>query len=166
MGSDHRGFALKSKILRHLAHNGVSYLDVGTYVDARIPGADPKGPGGGFDDKKRVDFTDYAFLIGEQVAKSKNKDLGVMICGSGVGASIATNKVNGIRAALVFTEKNAVLSRRDDGANVLCLSGNDLSDAKAIKILDAWLTAPVLVKARYRRRKMKVERYERTGKYK
>lgn len=87
------------------------------------------------------DYPDNAFVVGQAVS-SGNYDRGVLVCGSGIGMSIAANKVQGIRAALVQDELTAQLSRSHNDANVLCLSGDLLGQTLVRRIADVWLSTP------------------------
>ena len=102
IGADHAGFSLKVQLIELLKEEGYSILDVGT------DGPDP------------VDYPDYAQAVGEAVL-SGEAELGMLLCGSGVGASIAANKIRGIRAALCHDVYSAHQCREHDDANVLCL---------------------------------------------
>jgi ribose 5-phosphate isomerase B len=121
LGADHAGFELKEKIRQHL-------LDQGILVDDR-----------GTSSTQSVDYPDYARAVAEQVAGRK-ADWGILVCGSGIGMSIAANKVRGIRAAHVTTEVEAQLSREHNNANVLTLGARLLEDSRAFKIVDRWLS--------------------------
>ena len=120
IGSDHAGFALKAVLVEVLAHWGVEVRDLGT------------------DGTASVDYPDYAGAVAREVAAGR-ADRGVLICGSGIGMSIAANKVAGIRAAVVSEEYSARLSRRHNNANVLCLGGRVVGPGLAESILSAWL---------------------------
>jgi len=102
LGSDHRGFPHKELLLETLGGRGVTAEDFGCRSD------DPS------------DYPDAAFLVAEQVARGL-ADAGVLICGSGIGMSIAANKVSGVRAALCACETTARLSRQHNDANILCV---------------------------------------------
>jgi ribose 5-phosphate isomerase B len=86
-----------------------------------------------------VDYPDYAFFVAEQVAAGK-AEYGILVCGSGIGMSIAANKVYGIRAAHVTSELEAQLSREHNDANVLTIGGRVLDENMAHKIVDRWLS--------------------------
>ncbi|MBC8368252.1 ribose 5-phosphate isomerase B [bacterium] len=122
LGTDHRGYALKEHLARYLREEGHEVLDMGT------GGEEP------------ADYPLYAFSVGEKVAAGV-ADRGILICGTGIGMSIAANKVSGVRAALVYDEEAVRLSREHNDANVLVLPGNWLSDKKAIAWVDQWLAA-------------------------
>lgn len=87
------------------------------------------------------DYPDPAYLVASSVAH-KRSDLGILVCGSGLGMSIAANKVRGVRAALVHDELTGELSRSHNDANVLCLSADLLGQRLIEKIVDVWLTTP------------------------
>lgn len=122
VGSDHRGFAHKEKVAAYLKGQGHTVEDFGChgtesadYPDAALPAAE---------------------MVGRGVAQA-----GVLICGSGIGMSIAANKVRGVRASLCFTGDQARTTRQHNDSNVLCLSGDAVSPDQAVDLLQAWLTA-------------------------
>src|SRR5690242_17451211 len=104
LGSDHRGYDLKELIKKEFERNDIPYTD---YGDEDLNPND--------------DYPDYAFLVGEAVAKDQENNPGLLICYSGEGMAMAANKVKGIRAALCHTEESAKLSREHNNANVLVL---------------------------------------------
>jgi ribose 5-phosphate isomerase B len=123
IGADHRGFELKEKIkalLRELHHEAI---DVGTQGD------------------RAVDYTDFAIAAAEKVA-SGEAERGILVCGSGVGMSIAANKVRGVRAALAVSPEGARLARAHNDANVLALGARIVAPALAEEILDVFLATP------------------------
>ena len=122
LGADHGGFELKEALKQHLQKRGVSVADFGT----RSRDAD--------------DYPDYAQAVAQSVALRK-AEFGVLICTTGVGMSMAANKVPGVRAALVADEQTAALARQHTNANVLCLAGKTTAPADANKIIDAFLNA-------------------------
>jgi len=119
-GSDHRGFPLKTTLIEYALDKGYEVKDFGP------EGADS------------CDYVDFARAAAEAVAKG-DSDYGVLVCGSGIGMSIAANKVPGVRAALVFDRHSAEMTRRHNDANVLCLSGDTIAPALAEDILDIFL---------------------------
>ncbi|MGD1086440.1 MAG: ribose 5-phosphate isomerase B [Verrucomicrobiota bacterium] len=123
VGCDHEGFALKELLKARLQADGVSLVDLGA------PSAEP------------VDYTDYAHPVAESVA-AKKSEFGLLICATGVGMSMAANKVPGARAALVFDETMASLARRHNNANVLCLGAKTTPPDLAVKILEVFLSTP------------------------
>jgi glycine hydroxymethyltransferase len=120
LGADHGGFEMKEALKDWLAAQGYQFADFGTHS------SDP------------VDYPEYAFVVAREVAAG-NFDRGVLICKSGIGMSIAANRVPGARAALVSDEKWARLSREHNDANVLVLSGLDVNIERAKTILEVWL---------------------------
>ncbi|MCP4228812.1 MAG: ribose 5-phosphate isomerase B [bacterium] len=120
-GSDHRGFALRNALIKYVTEKGYGVKDFGP------------------DDDASCDYVDFARAAAEAVAGG-DADFGVLICGSGIGMSIAANKVPGIRAALVFDRHAAGMTRRHNDANVLCLSGDAVAEAMAQDILDIFLS--------------------------
>ncbi len=122
VGSDHAGFSLKQELAEHLAGRGIEVLDVGTHS------AD------------RVDYPDFGAAVGRAVVDGR-ADLGVAVCGSGLGICMAANKVAGVRAATVHDVTSARLTRQHNDANVICL-GERLTGVEVAKdALDAWLDA-------------------------
>ncbi|MDP2700492.1 MAG: ribose 5-phosphate isomerase B, partial [Candidatus Rokubacteria bacterium] len=122
IGCDDTGFTLKEQVVAALEASGHDLLDLGTFS------TDP------------VDHPDYARAVGQAVLRGF-VDAGVLICGSGAGASIAANKIRGIRAALCHDPEGARLSREEDDANVLCLGAREVDVARAVEIASAWLAA-------------------------
>jgi glycine hydroxymethyltransferase len=122
LGADHGGFELKEALYRHLQERGWTVTDFGARI--KVP---------------TDDYPDYALAVAHSVADRRN-DAGVLVCTSGVGMSIAANKVPGVRAALAADEETAALSRRHNDANVLCLSSKQTPD-QAFRIADAFLAA-------------------------
>jgi ribose 5-phosphate isomerase B len=122
VGADHAGVDLKDLLAAHLSQRGIEVLDLGTH---------------GHD---RVDYPDFGVAVGRAVAEG-TADLGVAVCGSGIGIGIAANKVPGIRAATVHDETSARLARQHNDANVLCLGQRLIGVEVALAALDAWLDA-------------------------
>jgi len=141
IGSDHAGFELKDTLLGRLRDGGHGVVDVGTYSDAL------------------VDYPDYAESVAMAV-RNGEAERGVMICGSGVGASVAANKVPGIRAAVCHDTYSAKQGVEHDDMNVLVLGGRVVGSALAIELLDAFLGARFLNEERYSRRLDKVRQLE------
>ena len=123
LGMDHRGVKAGQVLMKHLPEAGHEAVVL--------------GPCSG----EPSDYPDVSWLVGRAVATG-DCQRGILICGTGIGASIAANKVAGIRAALVHDEAAAELSRRHNDANVLCLAGDALSDEQVRRITDTWLAAP------------------------
>ncbi len=140
IGSDHAGFKLKEEIKKFLEEKGMEVIDFGTNFE------------------ERVDYPDYAIPLAESVAKGE-EDLGILICGTGIGMSIAANKVKGIRASLVSDVYSAHSAREHNNANVLCMGGRVLGTELAKEITNAWLNAKFLG-GRHERRINKIAEYE------
>jgi len=121
LGCDHRGLKLKQVIMKFLAESGHDYEDFGCYS------SDP------------VDYPDIAKQVGEAVV-SGGFDQGILICGSGIGMSIAANKIRGIRAALCCNAFSAERARRHNDANVLCLGEDTIEQAAALDIVEIYLS--------------------------
>ncbi len=120
IGADHAGYVLKEHIKEYLKQKEIDFKDVGTF---KI---------------ESCDYPEFAYKVGQAVATGE-ADLGILICGTGIGMSITANKIKGIRAALVHDENTAKLSRQHNDANVLCLGGRILTEEEAQKIVDVWL---------------------------
>ena len=121
IGSDHAGFRLKNAVVKHLTESGIPVEDAGC------------------DSEDSCDYPAYAKSVAEKVAKGHS--LGILICGTGIGMSIAANKIKGIRAALSFNEFTARMSRRHNNANILVLGSRVVGEGTALSIVDAWLNA-------------------------
>jgi len=119
-GCDHGGYDLKEDVIDFLKSKDIEVLDLGTHSTAS------------------VDYPDYGRAVGEAVA-SKEADLGVIICGTGIGISLAANKVEGIRAAVVSDTFSARMARMHNNANVLAFGARVVGKGLAIDILKAWL---------------------------
>ena len=120
LGSDHAGFELKEKIKQHLQQQGVQVDDRGTNGTAS------------------VDYPDFAAAVGKAVVGGEDR-LGVLVCGSGIGMSIAANKVQGVRAAHVGTEYDAQMAREHNDANVVAIGARTMDEQKAFAIVDTFL---------------------------
>jgi ribose 5-phosphate isomerase B len=120
IGCDHGGFNLKNKIIEHLKSNGFEVKDFGTFA------------------QESCDYPKIAKEVAAEVA-NKNFDRGILVCGSGIGVSIAANKVKGIRAALCWNLATAELSRQHNNSNVLCLGERLIEEKLALEMVDLWL---------------------------
>jgi ribose 5-phosphate isomerase B len=123
VGSDHAGFDLKTTLAKHLADGGHQVIDLGT-----------DSP------DISVDYPTYGAAVGRAVVEGR-ADRGVCVCGTGIGISMAANKVPGVRAAVVHDVTTASLARRHNDANVICLGGRTLGTAEAVDAVDAFFTA-------------------------
>lgn len=119
IGSDHAGYLLKETIKKFLTEKEIEFTDYGTFkMDS-------------------VDYPEYSYKVGQAVAAG-DCDLGILICGTGIGMCITANKIKGIRAALAYNVETAQLSRLHNDANVLCLGGRMLKEDDALEIVEAW----------------------------
>ncbi|MDP4121040.1 MAG: ribose 5-phosphate isomerase B [Bacillota bacterium] len=123
LGCDHAGFELKEAIKEHLSNKGIEITDFGTYST------------------ESVDYPIFAYKTAKAVA-SGECEYGILCCGTGIGISIAANKVKGIRAAVCSEEFSAEMTRRHNDANILCLGGRIISKETAIKLVDIFLSTP------------------------
>lgn len=137
IASDHAGFELKREIVAAAGDLGVTFVDLGTDSDAS------------------TDYPDYAHLLARAVL-SGDQDLGILVCGTGIGMSMAANRHPGIRAALCHTEFEATMSRRHNDANVLCIGSRVLGGGQAQAVVAAFL-AGAFEGGRHARRVGKIE---------
>jgi ribose 5-phosphate isomerase B len=142
IAADHGGYALKGEIAESLRHWGYEVSDFGAY---RL---DPED-----------DYPDFIIPLARAVA-AKEIERGVAVCGSGVGASVAANKVAGVRAGLVHDVFSARQGVQDDDMNVFCLGGKVIGSALALELIHTFLTARFSNAARHRRRLKKVQALE------
>ncbi len=122
IGADHAGYHAKENIKKYLEQAGYAVDDVGTWSE------------------ESVDYPDFARAVSERVISGQDQ-LGILACATGIGMSIAANKVPGIRAALAHDAMTARLAREHNDANVLAIGGRVLDDAKAIEIVRDFLNA-------------------------
>jgi len=141
IGSDHAGFPVKEIIRKYLEAAGYPVDDQGTSSE------------------ESVDYPDYGKAVGERVV-SREADLGIAVCGSGIGISIAANKVPGIRAALAHDVMTARLAREHNDANVLALGGRVITAEAAVEMVQTFLTTAYLG-GRHQRRVDKITQIER-----
>jgi ribose 5-phosphate isomerase B len=141
LGADHAGYQLKDQIKQHLEQQGISVHDEGT--------SSPES----------VDYPDYARVVAHDVSEQR-ADLGILVCGSGIGMAITANKVDGIRAANVSTEYEAQMSREHNNANVLALGARIVNVDVAFRIVDKWL-ATQFAGGRHERRVEKITAIEK-----
>jgi ribose 5-phosphate isomerase B len=121
VASDHRGYDAKQVVKAIVTQMGHECVDVGT--DTATP----------------VDYPDLAYMAGKSVS-DQTADRAILICATGLGMSIAANKVRGVRAALCHDELSAQISRDHNDANVLCLSGDQLGEVLLRKVVEAWMS--------------------------
>jgi ribose 5-phosphate isomerase B len=144
LGCDHAGFPLKTVIAATLSGLGHEVVDCGT--DSPAP----------------VDYPDYASAVAARVVEG-TAERGILLCGSGVGAAVAANKVRGVRAGLCHDTYSAHQGVEHDDVNVLCLGGRIVGTSLAVEIVEAFLGARFTGEERHRRRLDKVLEMERTG---
>jgi ribose 5-phosphate isomerase B len=138
IASDHGGFALKQEIMAHLESKGIAFKDFGAFND------------------KAVDYPDYAKLVTSAIINGECSE-GILICGTGIGISIAANKVPGIRCALCHDVFSAEATRLHNDANVLALGGRVIGPSHAIRVVDAFLSTPFSNEERHINRISKIE---------
>ncbi|MBS4899528.1 MAG: ribose 5-phosphate isomerase B [Clostridiales bacterium] len=135
---DHGGFELKKELIKHLEKQGIDIRDFGC------------------DSADSCDYPDYAHLVTDAI-KSGEADKGILLCGTGIGMSIAANKVEGIRAALCSDCFSAEATRLHNDTNVLCMGARVIGPELAFKIADIWLGTEFSDEERHNRRIGKIE---------
>src|SRR3954468_15684673 len=147
IAADHGGFPLNERVIEELRAGGHEIEDFGTH-DGNVPD----------------DYPDYALAVGQAVQKGK-AEIGIIICGSGVGASVAANKLRGIRAALCGDTYSAHQSREHDDCNVLCLGARVVGVELALELVRSFVAARFTGEERHRRRLAKIAAMEATDKH-
>ncbi|HEV2883230.1 MAG TPA: ribose 5-phosphate isomerase B [Pyrinomonadaceae bacterium] len=145
VGADHGGYPLNERVIAELQKAGHEIIDFGTHVGSRPD-----------------DYPDYALKVGKSV-QDREAEIGILICGSGVGAAVAANKLKGIRAALCGDTYSAHQSREHDDCNVLCLGARVTGVELALEIVRAFVAARFTGEERHRRRLEKVASIEEEG---
>ena len=140
LASDHRGFHSKEGLKEQLENLNYQVVDYGT------------------NSEESTDYPDYAFALGEAVA-NKTVDFGVAICGSGIGISIACNKVKGVRCAKVSNKEEAKVTRIDNDSNIVAFSENIKND-EALEIVTTFITTEHPMEEKHNRRINKIKEYE------
>lgn len=143
IGADHGGFPLNERVIEELRAAGHEIEDFGTH-----------------DGTKADDYPDYALAVGGAIQGGR-AEIGIIICGSGVGACVAANKLRGVRAALCGDTYSAHQSREHDDCNVLCLGARVVGVELAMEIVRAFVAARFTGEERHRRRLAKVDEIER-----
>lgn len=138
LGSDHGGFALKQEIIKYLEDNNIQYKDYGCY------------------DENSCDYPQYAKAVANAIV-SGECEKGILVCGTGIGISIAANKVKGIRAAVCTDCFTAEATRQHNDANVLALGGRVVGAGLALKIVDTFLNTEFSNDERHIRRIAQIE---------
>lgn len=137
VGGDHAGFPLKKMVVERFGDRVTELLDCGT------------------DDEEACDYPDFAVEVAERI-NSGQADRGLLICGSGVGVSVAANKITGIRAAICHDTYSARQGVEHDDMNVLCIGGRIIGSELAFEIIDAFLKARYTPEERHARRLQKI----------
>jgi len=140
VGSDHRGFSVRAKVIELLQRLGHEVEDMGTFSP------------------EAVDYPDVAAMVAPKVGNGE-VDRGILVCGTGMGMCIAANKFHGVRAAPCHDALTAEMSRRHNDTNVLCLSADLLGERLIDRIIELWLTTP-FEGGRHARRVEKITRLE------
>lgn len=140
IASDHGGFTLKQELIKHYASKGLAFADLGTHSE------------------DSCDYPDAAKAMA-QYLRDKKADLGILICGTGVGISIAANRYHGIRAALLYDDFVAEMARKHNNANVLVFGGRTMKTADVIRRTDIFLNT-AFEGGRHLRRIEKIEEGE------
>ena len=139
IASDHRGYILKEQIIDRLMTK-YDITDCGTTSN------------------ESVDYPDYAFKLGNLVA-DKDVDFGIAICGSGIGISIACNKVKGVRCAKVDNLEEVIATRNDNDSNIIAF-GEKMPLDKALELIEKFITTPASQEEKHKRRREKIKEYE------
>ena len=140
IAANHGGYDLKNVLREHLAHKGYDVEDLGAHT------LDPLD-----------DYPQYAYAVASKILGAEDDDLGILICKSGQGMAIAANRVNGVRAAIAWSEETAVHARRDDNVNVLVLAPLYTDQETCIEAVDAWLSAEFSKNPKYQARLDQIE---------
>lgn len=138
IGCDHGGFELKQEIITHLKENNIEFKDFGCYST------------------ESVDYPDYAKAVAAAIVEG-SCEKGILICGTGIGISIAANKVPGIRCALCHDVFSAEATRLHNNANIVALGARVIGPGHALKIVDTFLSTPFSNDERHIRRIKKIE---------
>lgn len=146
IGADHGGYPLNERIIEELRQTGHELIDFGTH-----------------DGTRPDDYPDYAVKVGQAIQNAQ-AEIGIIVCGSGVGAAVAANKLVGIRAALCGDTYSAHQSREHDDCNVLCLGARVTGVELALEIVRAFVAARFTGEERHQRRLRKVAAIEKMTK--
>ncbi|MBQ9247232.1 MAG: ribose 5-phosphate isomerase B [Ruminococcus sp.] len=123
IGCDHGGLQIKNAVIEYMKENKIEYTDYGCYTE------------------ESVDYPVYDYQVAKNVADGK-AELGIICCGTGIGVSMAANKVKGIRAAVCTDEFCAEMTRRHNNANIMCMGGRVIDEATAVKLASIFLSTP------------------------
>ena len=144
LGGDHAGYSLKAMVADHYRDRIETLIDCGTH------------------NEDRCDYPDFAIAVSKEILQGR-ADRGIVICGSGVGVSVAANKIPGIRAAICHDTYSAHQGVEHDDMNVLCIGGRIIGNELAYEIIDAFLSATYTPGPRHARRLEKVLEIEKRG---
>ena len=145
LGADHRGFELKEKIKKYLESIDTEVNDLGAYELTS-------------DD----DYNDYAMEVAKYVRLERD-NLGILICGTGIGMDIVANKHKNVRAALCFNKEFVVLAREHESANILCLPADFITFEEAKEMVDIFLRTPFSMQEKHVKRITKISDMEKGG---
>jgi len=143
LGADHRGYPLKQSLQIWLTHAGHRVIDCGNTV------LDPGD-----------DYPDFAIPVAKRVSQDNGASRGIVLCGSGVGANVAANKVRGVRAAIGFTSKQVMSGRHDDDLNVLVVAADYTSEEMIQRLIMTFIDTAFMPEERYIRRLEKIKQQE------
>ncbi len=141
IGTDHNGTEMKKEIKAFLRNRGLEVIDVSEHNSALD------------------DYPEYAFEVGKKVV-SKEADFGILICGTGIGMSIAANKVKGVRCAHVTSTSEAILARQHNNANIIAIGANNNKINDVIKMIDLFINTDFKNEERHVRRNNQILEYE------
>ena len=144
IGADHAGYPLNERVIAELSKASHEIIDLGTHLGSVVD-----------------DYPDYALEVGRAI-QTGEAEIGILICGSGVGASVAANKLTGIRAALCGDTYSAHQSREHDDCNVLCLGARVTGSELALEIVRAFVAARFTGEERHKRRLAKIAAIEKS----
>lgn len=123
IGSDHAGYAMKETVKKFLLDRGIGVKDMGTHSEAS------------------VDYTDFGIKVAKEVSEGRF-ERGILVCGTGIGMSMAANRFKGVRAALANDLFSVIMSRRHNNSNILVLGGRLIGDVLALELVKTWLETP------------------------
>lgn len=146
LGADHRGFYLKEKIKEFLEDKKVSFKDLGN-----------------FQYEEGDDYPDFAEKVAKEVQKNLKDNIGILVCGTGLGMSVVANKFKGIRAGTVFSSYLAKRGKEEDDLNVFVVSGDLTDEGTALRIINEILKTKFLQEEKYIRRIRKIEKIEQNN---
>lgn len=141
IGTDHNGTEMKKEIKTFLKNRNIEVIDVSEHNSALD------------------DYPEYAFAVGQKIV-NKEADLGILLCGTGIGMSIAANKVKGIRCAHVTSTSEAILARQHNNANIIALGANNQKINDVIKMVDLFINTDFKKEERHVRRNNQILEYE------